>query len=576
MKRERGACHVAKVVRKHQGKVYTSYLLRRSFRQAGKVKHKTLANLSHLPENVIDLIRRSLQGETFVPAEQAAFRVVGSLPHGHVEAVLTMIRKLGLERILAARPARQRDLVVALIVQHVIHPCSKLATTRLWSTTTLAEQLAVEDATENELYAAMDWLDGRRAAIEKKLAERHLSEGCLALYDVSSSYYEGKTCPLARHGHSRDGKKGKPIIVYGVLTDSDGRPVGLDVYPGNTADPVTVADQVEKLRGRFGLKRVLLVGDRGMLTEVQIDLLRKYPGLGWISALRSYAIRKLLDTGQVDPSLFDTRNLAEIRSPDFPGERLIVGYNPLLAEERRRKRQRLLAATEKTLELLARVVARRSKKPLSAVQIGLKTGKRVKRFKRAKHFRLEIDDGRFLWSRKNESIEREEQLDGIYVIRTSATQRTLSAENTVRGYKRLTLLEQGFRRLKLEIKVRPIRHRVPPRVQVHLFICLLAQYVLWHLREAWRPLLFADEELIQDRQTRDPVLPAEPSESVKQKKQTKTTTSGLPAHSLETLLAELSCRCRCRCAVAGAVGSSFDQITDPTPLQAEALRLLDL
>ena len=274
--------------------------------------------------------------------------------------------------------------------------------------------------------------------------------------------------------------------------------------------------------------------------------------------------------------MFDTRNLAEIRSPDFPGERLIVGDNPLLAEERRRKRQRLLAATEKTLELLARVVARRSKKPLSAAQIGLKAGKRVNRFKRAKHFRLEIDEGRFLWSRKNESIEREEQLDGIYVIRTSATQRTLSAENTVRGYKRLTLLEQGFRRMKLEIKVRPIRHRVPPRVQVHLFICMLAQYVLWHLREAWRPLLFADEELIQDRQTRDPVLPAEPSASVKQKKQTKTTTSGLPAHSLETLLAELSCRCRCRCAVAGAVGSSFDQITDPTPLQAEALRLLDV
>jgi transposase len=576
MRRQPRTVHVAKITNTVKGVTYTSYYLRRSFRQDGKVKHETLGNLSDLPVPLIDLIRRPLKGETFVPASEA-FRTLHSSPHGHVEAILTMIRRLGLDDLIASRPSRPRDLVLAMIAERLLFPCSKLATTRHWHDTTLAEELHVQDATENELYAAMDWLLDRQGAIEAKLAKRHLSDGCLVLYDLTSSYYEGETCPLARHGHDRDGKTGRPIIVYGVLTDAEGRPVAVQVYPGNTGDPSTVADRVAKLSHRFGLCRVVLVGDRGMLTRTQINTLKEHPGLGWISALRSGAIRDLLRDGHLNRSLFDEVNLAEIESPEFPGERLIACYNPLLAEKRRRRREELLAATEAKLAKLARGVALRTKRPLSAAEIGVKAGRVIGRHKMAKHIRITIRDGIFTWSRDEGSIRQEGLLDGIYVVRTSEPAERLSAPAGVRAYKRLSLVERLFRCLKgIDLLVRPIYHRIEPRVRVHVLICVLAYYVEWHLRRAWRSLLFEDEELEEDRRGRDPVAAAQPSASVRRKKSTHQTAGGLPVHSFRTLLAHLGGRRReTHQVVSDPSGTTFQRLTDPDPVQKEALRLLD-
>src|SRR5512142_140954 len=436
-----GAVHVATTKRVYNGKTYVTHLLRRSIRTGKSVTHETLGHLSHLPDHVIDLIKRSLKGETFVPAADA-FQIQRSLPHGHVEAVLRMIRKLGLDDLIAAEAARRRDLVVAMIIERLVFPCSKLANTRHWDATTLAEELDVADATEDQLYDAMDWLLERQSAIENKLAKRHLSDGALVLYDVTSSYYEGKTCPLARFGHDRDGKTGLPIIVYGALTDADGRPVAVQVYPGNTGDPKTVPDQVEAITKRFGLSRVVLVGDRGMLTQTQIDVLKKYPCLGWISALRCGAIRRLLADGQLIRNDLETRRLAEISSPGFPGERLVACYNPQLAEQRRQKRQELLAATQAELEAVAARVARASDRTETAAEIGVRAGKIINHYKVAKHFTLTIRDGQLGWARKDDAIKNEELLDGIYVIRTSELGGRLKAADGVRSYKRLALVEQ--------------------------------------------------------------------------------------------------------------------------------------
>jgi len=375
----------------------------------------------------------------------------------------------------------------------LVFPSSKLANTRHWHDSTLAEELAVADATENQLYDAMDWLLDRQSAIEKKLAKRHLSDGALVLYDVTSSYYEGKTCPLARFGHDRDGKTGLPIIVYGVLTDADGRPVAVQVYPGNTGDPKTVPDQVETLTKRFGLSRVVLVGDRGVLTQTQIDVLKKHPGLGWISALRSGSIRRLLAEGLLVRKDLEAQQLAEITSPEFPGERLVACYNPQLAEQRRQKRQELLAATQAELIALAASIARASDRPEAAAEIGVRAGKIINHFKVAKHFTLTIRDRHLSWARKDLAITNEEMLDGIYVIRTSEPAKRLTAADSVRSYKRLGLVEQAFRCLKgIDLLVRPIHHRTADRVRAHILLCLLAFYVEWHLRQAWEPLLFED------------------------------------------------------------------------------------
>ena len=577
MARKHRAVHVAKVTNTIKGVTYTSYYLRRTFRQDGKVKHETLGNLSDLPAHVIDLLSRSLKGETFVPAADA-FTITRSLPHGHVDAVLTMIRKLGLDDLIASEPSRRRDLVVAMIAERLLFPSSKLANTRHWHDTTLAEELNVADATEDQLDDAMDWLLQRQSAIEKKLARRHLTDGALVLYDVTSSYYEGKTCPLARFGHDRDGKTGLPIIVYGTLTDADGRPVAVQVYPGNTGDPKTVPDQVETLTKRFGLSRVVLVGDRGMITQTQIDVLKKHPGLGWISALRSGSIRRLLADGHLVRNDLEAQRLAEITSPDFPGERLVACYNPQLAEQRRQKRQDLLAATETELSAPAASVAKSAKPPETAAEIGVRAGKIINHYKMAKHFILTICDGHLGWSRKQDAVTKEEMLDGIYVIRTSEPADRLTAADGVRSYKRLALVEQASRCLKgIDLLVRPIHHRTADRVRAHILLCLLAYYVEWHLRQAWEPLLFEDEELSEDRRMRDPVAPAQSSASARRKKKTHATPGGLPVQSFRTLMAHLGTRCRNTCIVSADPNHTpFHQVTEADALQAEALRLIKM
>lgn len=551
-------------------------LLRETWREAGKIRKRTLANLSHWPEEKIQTLRRVLRGETLVkPAE--AFLIELSTPHGHVEAVLATMRKLGLESLIGSKPSRPRQLVLAMIAERLIHPCSKLATTRHWHSTTLAEELGVADAQVEELYEALDWLLERQPRIETKLARRHLKEGTLVLYDTSTSFYYGATCPLAHHGHDRD-RKGLPVILYGVLTDAAGRPVAVEVYPGNTGDPTTVTDQLEKLRQRFGLSRVVIVGDRGMLTQVQIEKLKSHGGVGWISSLRSHAIRGLVRGGHLQPSLFDEKNLFEITSPDFPGERLIVCFNPLLAWQRQVKREQLLSMTEKELERIAREVKRRTQKPLGKAEIGVKAGKALNRFKVGKHFHLTIQDGLFRWARNQQQIEQEARLDGIYVIRTSEPKQRLSPEDAVRGYKSLSLVERAFRCLKgLDLLVRPIRHRTEDHVKAHIFLCMLAYFVEWHMREALAPLLFQDEEVVEDRKSRDPVAPAKPSQSVQLKKASRTSSDGLPVQSFQTLMMELGTRCKNLCRIkSDPKGPTFTQLTQPTPFQARAFQLLGM
>ena len=572
-----GRVHVATTERRYKDKLYRTHLLRRTFRVGAEVRHETLGNISHLPDELVEIIRRSLAGERFAAAADA-FQIQRSLPHGHVQAVLGSIRKLGLDGVISSQRCRERDLVVAMIAERLLHPCSKLATTRAWHTTTLAEELGVADCDEDDLYRAMDWLLARQARIESKLAQRHLREGAIVLYDVSSSSYEGHTCPLARFGHDRDGKKGRPIIVYGLLTDGEGRPVAIQVYPGNTGDPTTVPDQVEKMRQRFGLSRVVMVGDRGMLTEPQIGKLREHPGLGWISALRGPAIRELVETGCLQPSLFDEANLAEISSAEYPGERLVACFNPLLAEERRRKREELLQATEKELARIGREVTRRKRKPLPEAGIALKVGKVLNRFKVAKHFELTIADGVIEWTRRGDAIQREAALDGIYVVRTSEDTRHCSAEDAVRRYKSLAQVERAFRCLKgIDLLVRPIRHRSADHVRAHILLCMLAYYVEWHLRRSLAPLLFEDEELARNRRHRDPVAPPQPSASAQRKKIEHVTADGFPVHSFDTLMAILGTRTRNLCRIPnGASGATFQQLTELTPLQARALELLGM
>ena len=552
-------------------------LLRESYREGKEVRKRTLANLTALPTEHIEILRRSLKGEKLVPCDEAV-TIERSIPHGHVKAILGTIRRIGLDGVIASKRSRERDRVVAMIAERLLYPASKLGCTRHWHATTLAQELNVADAEVDDLYEAMDWLLKRQKRIENKLARRHLQNGCQVLYDVTSSYYEGRTCPLARFGHSRDDKKGRPIIVYGLLTDADGRSVAVDVYPGNTGDPTTVPDQVRKLCDRFGMSHVVLVGDRGMLTQTQINTLKEYPQLGWISALRAPSIRKLIDDQDLQRSLFDQQNLAEITSPDFPDERLIACYNPLLAVERSRKRQELIAATEQKLTSIAQEVARRTKTPLGQDAIALKVGKVMNRYKMAKHFQLTIEDGRFEWQRDEVAIEQESQLDGIYVIRTSEPAERLSAQDTVRSYKNLAQVERAFRCFKgLDIRVRPIHHRLEERVRAHVFLCMLAYYVEWHMRQALAPLLFDDEDLPDLRQRRDPVAPAEPSPSALHKKAARETAEGMPVHSFDTLLEELGTLCRNRCRIgSGRSSHTFDQDTGPTALQAEAFKLLGL
>lgn len=563
--------HVAKVSRPYKDREYTYWFLRQSYREDGKVKHRTLANLSALPPDAIELIARSLKGERFTPAG-AALRTVRSLPHGHVAAVLGLARSIGLPALLDRRPSRARELAVALVVARVLAPASKLATAGWLDDTTLARRLGIDGAAdENELYAAMDWLLARQPRIEAALARRHLAPGALVLYDLSSTYLEGRHCALARFGYSRDHRPDRPQIEFGLLTDERGCPVAVEVFPGNTADPATLDVQIAKLRDRFGLSRLVLVGDRGMLTSARIERLRELGGIGWVSCLRGPAIRRLADAGDLQLGLFDQTNLAEITSPEFPGERLVVCRNPALAAERARKRDELLAATEAALARVAAMVGRGSLRTADA--IGRRVGRIENAKKMAKHFVLDIAEGRFAYRRDETSIAAEAALDGLYVVRTSVPASELDTPAVVEVYKRLSAVERDFRAMKgPDLAVRPIFHWKGDRVRAHLLVCFLAAYVRWHLEAAWAPLLFRDEA---PPERTDPVAPRRRSESALAKEAGKTTPDGLPVGSFGRLLSHLATLTEHQVIPAGLdERAAFWQQDEPTPLQARAFALL--
>ena len=567
-KRQTGAMHVSTTTRRSGENEYTATLLRRSYREDGKVRKETLANLSHLPPEAIDAIRRVLAGETLVGA-QDAFEIERSLPAGHVNAALAMARRLELPKLLDRSASRQRDLCMAMILGRVISPGSKLETVRTLGQSTLASELGVESADEDDMYLAMDWLLERQTRIEDRLAARHLRDGEMVLYDVSSSYFEGRTCPLAKRGYSRDGKPGLAQIIYGLLCDSDGRPVAVEVFTGELHDDKTLPSQVTKLQDRFNLSRIVVVADRGMITKANIELLSTTDGVDWITALKAPTIKKLARSGIFQPSLFDEQNLGEITDvAEFPGERLIVCRNPLVGAQRARKREELLAATETDLAAIAHRVDHGTLQ--GADLIGLAVGPALKRYRMKKHFQIAITDTTFTYTRDTAAIAAEAALDGFYILRTSLTQADLDAGDVVRAYKNLEQAERAFGSIKgPDLQIRPIHHHLQDRVRAHVLICMLAYYLTWHLKAAWKPLLFTDEHRPVSP---DPVAKAVRSPAAQQKAQTKRTATGEPAHSYRTLLAELSTQTRNTTRLHGHT-STFEKLTQPTPLQAQALEL---
>ncbi len=550
-----------------------AYLLRESYREGTRVHKRTLANLSSLSDEQIGAIRAVLRGEQLAPLADR-FEAIASRAHGHVQAVRVAMDRLGFAALIAARPSRERDLVCAMVASRIVAPQTKLATTRWWHTTTLAEDFGVTDATENDLYAAMDWLLARQGTIQKKLAARHLSAGGLVLYDLSSSYFEGSTCPLAKLGYNRDGKRGLLQVNYGLLTDARGCPVAVSVHEGNVADSQTLMPEVRRLREDFSLESLVMVGDRGMISNKAIDEIRECDGIGWITALKSASIRALVEQGQLQLGLFDERNLLELSSPDYPGERLVACRNPELARLRAHKREELLAATAANL---AKIKARVDAGKLRArEEIGLRVGKVINQYKVAKHFDLIIGENAFSFARKHENIAAEAALDGVYIIRTSVPLAQMDAPTCVRNYKSLANVERAFRSLKtIDLKVRPIHHRLADRVRAHILLCTLAYYVEWHMREAWRELMFADTEQ-QAKATRDPVAPAKRSKAALAKAARHTLEDGTPAHSFATLLGELASIVRntCRTPNAGADAPTFNILTTPNAKQKRALELI--
>ncbi|HJW75111.1 MAG TPA: IS1634 family transposase [Thermoleophilia bacterium] len=570
MPKRTGAVHVTTTRRHYKGKVYETTLLRRSYRQGGKVRNETVGNLSHLPAEVIAAIRAMLAGRRLIDID-SELAMTSTLPHGHVAAVLGVARGLGLERLLVRGRCRERDLVLATICQLLLASGSKLSCTRRFSQTTLAEELSLGEVDEAELLGAMDWLLSRQERIEATLAARHLGEGSFVLYDLSSSYVEGRCCPLAALGHSRDGKQGKLQVTWGLICSDEGRPVAVEVHPGNAADPETLPAAVEKVTERFGIRRIIFVGDRAMITEAHAQTLKEL-GAGFITALKSARIRALARAGDLQLTLFDQTNLAEISSAELPGERLVVCRNPALAAERARKREELLAATEDELEKVRRMVEgpRGRLRNAPAGTIGERVGRVSNRYKVAKHFELAISDGAFCFARKKEQIAAEAALDGIYVLRTSVRQDELSAQAVVRLYKQLKMAERAHRTMKDALGVRPIRHHLEQRVRAHFLLFMLAYYVLFELAARLSPMLFADES---PRSPADPVAPATRSPAAKAKAGSARTDDGLPAYSLADLLAELGTICRSRLRV-GAGEHTFARITEANEIQAKALALL--
>lgn len=565
--------HVVTTRRNYKGRVYETHLLRRSYRDGDRVKNETLGNLSHLPAPLIDLVRRALRGESFVPVAER-LEILGSRPHGHVHAVRLAMQRLGIESLIGSRASPERERVLALIAARVLAPNTKLATTRWWQTSTLAEEFRVSGADTDDLYTAMDWLLERQPVIEKKLAAKHLEEGCLALYDLSSSYFEGTHCPLGKIGYSRDGKKNKLQVNYGLMTTREGCPISISVYEGNTSDTTTLMPQVRKLKESFGLERVVLVGDRGMISHKAIGEIQEIEGMAWITALKSGQIRSLIDAGALQLGLFDEHNLFEFSDPKYPDERLIACRNPQLAKLRAHKRQALLDATALELDKIRDRVARGTLE--GAAAIGVKLGRVIDKYKVGKHFKLTITDDAVKYQIIEPQVTAEAALDGIYVIRTGLPKKQMSAPDAVRSYKALAQVERAFRSLKtVDLKIRPIHHRLENRVRAHIFLCMLSYYVEWHMIEAWRPLLFADEDQAA-KATRDPVAPAERSDAALEKVHTHTTADGTPVHSLRTLIAELATLVRNTCRTPAAEHpATFDILTTPTPLQRRAFELIE-
>lgn len=548
-------------------------LLRESYREGSKVGKRTLANLSGLSAAQIEAIRAALRGEALLPVAQS-FEITASRTHGQVQAVALTLKRLGLALVLGSKASRQRDLVLAMVAARIVAPHTKLATTRWWHTTTLAEDFAVANASEDDLYAAMDWLLSRQEVIQKKLAARHLSAGGLVLYDLSSSYFEGSSCPLAKLGYSRDGKRGLLQVNYGLLTDARGCPVAVSVHEGNVADSQTLMAEIKRLRQDFHLQELVMVGDRGMISSKAIDELRECDGIAWITALKSASIRALIEQGQLQLDLFDERNLVELSSADYPGERLVACRNPQLAKLRTHKREELLAATERNLDKIR--VRVNAGKLAACEEIGLRVGKVINQYKVAKHFELAIGDNTFTFARKPSSVAAEAALDGIYIIRTSVSAAQMDAPECVRNYKALANVERAFRSLKtIDLKVRPIHHRTADRVRAHIFLCMLAYYVEWHMREAWRELMFADTDQ-KAKATRDPVAPAKRSKAAQAKAARHTLDDATPVHSFSTLMAELATIVRntCRTPKAGPDAPTFEILTTPNPKQQRALELL--
>jgi len=549
-------------------------LLRESYREGNKVGKRTLANLSGLSAAQIEAIRAALRGEPLQPTAQR-FEAIASRAHGHVQAVSLAMRRLGFAALVASKPCDERDRVLAMVASRILAPHTKLATTRWWHTTTVAQDFGVADADEDDLYEAMDWLLERQDAIQKKLAARHLSPGGMVLYDLSSSYFEGRCCPLGKFGYNRDGKRGVLQVNYGLLTDARGCPVAMSVYEGNVTDSKTLMPQIKRLREDFGIEQLVMVGDRGMISSKAIEELRETEGIAWITALKSVSIRALIEQGQLQLGLFDDRNLIELISPDYPGERLVACRNPELARLRAHKREALLCATEGNLaKIKAQVEAAKLK---GRDKIGVRVGKVIDQYKMAKHFELTIDENALSFVRKHEHIAAEAALDGIYIIRTSVSAAQMDAPQCVRNYKSLANVERAFRSMKtIDLKVRPIHHRTDERVRAHIFLCMLAYYVEWHMREAWRELMFADEDQ-EAKQKRDPVAPAVRSKAAQQKVRSHTLVDGSSAHSFRTLIEDLATIVRntCRSPNASPNTPTFEVITTPNVKQQRALNLIE-
>lgn len=576
------AVHIETITKHYKGKTYVSHLLRHTYRENGKVKHLTVGNLSDLPEDLIALMRKRLAGEPLA-AENDDFEIVRSLPHGHVAAVLGTLRKIGLDRMISSQPCREAQLILAMIVLRIISPGSKLANLSALQKATaensLADELRLGDIDTPELYLALDWLLARQKRIENKLAKKHLAEGTLVLYDVSSSYYTGRQSQLVKMGYNRDGKPGEPQIVYGLLCASNGCPVAIEVFSGNTADPTTFTAQVRSIRERYGLKRVVLVGDRGMITSARIEAdLRSEDGLDWITALRSDSIQKLVKQQVIQLSLFDERDLAEVSSPEYPGERLIVCRNPLLAAERDRTRRELLAAAEKKLEAIVQAVTRANQPLRGKAKIALRVGRELTNSKMLKHFELTIEDDSFSYRRLDTQIAAEAALDGLYVIRTSVTSDVLSPSQTVSAYKQLSQVEWAFRSLKtVDLHVRPIYHWKDDRIRAHVFLCMLAYYLEWHLRQSLAELLYDDHQREAAEAKRVSIVaPAPRSEAAKQKERQRQTSDGYPVQSFQSLLKYLGTLCKNQVRWKSTPNTLFERVTLPTSLHLRIFELLGL